>query len=688
MKKKIVLFAPLAITIAVLDIVAVAIALYEQNVLLGISVLLMLLASAVAFYKIFGLNRTMSRFYKNINSFLTPYQQDALLNFPLPVMVFNHSGEILWYNELMKEKVFADEDSFGYNVKALFPKMDIEKRCPPSGYGVEYKGKLFTAFPSKAHEDSDGLYVSYFIDDDKLKRVAREFFSSRPNVAWFMIDNYDELLQSARENERSQVMAEVEYVIETFVNNNHGIVRKIDKDRFLVILEERYLRGIIENRFNILDDVRRIEAADKMPVTLSIGVGRDARSIEESEEMAEQALDMALGRGGDQAAIKTKNGYDFYGGVAKGVEKRTKVKTRIVANALLELIQSSSNVVLMGHRFADLDAMGSAAGLWYAIKEMGKPAKIVYNEKTSLVKNLYDRLMDQGFEEAFVSPEQALNHIGEKTLLIIVDTHTPQMLESAAVYEACKNVAVIDHHRKMVGYIDNAVLFHHEPFASSASEMVAELLQYIGDKYRINGGAADALLSGIMLDTKNFIMRTGVRTFEAAAYLKRMGADTIEVKSLFATSMESYQERSKVMASAEVYNHCAIAVAREPVDQIKIVAAQAADELLNVNDVYGSFVLYYEGEGIVGLSARSMGKMNVQVVMEKLGGGGHQTMAGAQIRNTTFEEVRARLDEAINEHLNTLNPEQSPAPTEPGPVQMMDPAMEEAAKKAADKASK
>ncbi len=669
MKKRIVLFAPLAITIAILDIVAVAMAMYEQNLALAIGVLLMLIASGVTFYKIFNLNVTMNRFYRNINAFLTPYQKDALLSFPLPVVVFNQRGEILWYNDLMKEKVFDGEDSFGYNVNDLFPNLNVDQPCPPSGYGVEYKGKLFTAFPSKAGHEVEGLSVSYFIDDDKLKRIAKEYFSSRPAVAWFMIDNYDELLQSARENERSQVMAEVEYVIETFVGNNHGIVQKIDKDRFFVLLEERYLRGIIENRFNILDDVRRIEAGDKMPVTLSIGVGREAKSIAESEEMARQALDMALGRGGDQAAIKNKNGYDFYGGVAKGVEKRTKVKTRIVASALLELIQSSSNILLMGHRFADLDCVGAASGLWYAIKEMGKPAKIIYNEKTSLTSNLHERLLNNGFEDAFIEPEKAMNLIGEKTLLIIVDTHTPQMLESADIYKACQNVAVIDHHRKMVGYIDNAVIFHHEPFASSASEMVAELLQYIGDKYRINGGAADALLSGIMLDTKNFIMRTGVRTFEAAAYLKRMGADTIEVKALFATTMDAYQARSKVVASAEVYNHCAIAAVKEQINEIRVVAAQAADELLNINDVYGSFVLYAEGEGVIGLSARSMGKMNVQVVMEKLGGGGHQTMAGAQIRNTTFEEVRQRLNEAIDEYLSTLNTDPSP---EQGPVQVLD----------------
>ena len=670
MKKKIVLFAPLAITIAVLDIVALIMAIYQQNIALGIAVLLMLLASAAAFYKIFTLNLTMNRFYKNINSLLTPYQQDALLSFPLPVVVFNQRGEILWYNELMKDKVFAGEESFGYNMSDLFPNINLESACPASGYGVDYKGKLFTAYTTKAGQEADGLSMSYFIDDDKLKRIAKEYFSSRPAVIWFMIDNYDEMLQTAKENERSQVMAEVEYVIETFVGNNHGIVKKIDKDRYFVLMEERYLRTVIENRFNILDDVRRIEAGEKLPVTLSIGVGREAKSIAEAEEMAGQALDMALGRGGDQAAIKTKSGYDFYGGVSKGVEKRTKVKTRIVANALLELIQSSSNVILMGHRFADLDCIGAAAGLYYAAKEMGKSAKIIYNEKTSLVQNLYERLIPNGFEDAFIAPEQAMNFICEKTLLIIVDTHTPQMLESVEVYEACQNVAVIDHHRKMVNYIDNAVLFHHEPFASSASEMVTELLQYIGDQYRINASAADALLSGIMLDTKNFIMRTGVRTFEAAAYLKRMGADTIEVKALFNSTMESYQQRCKVVASAEVYNHCSIAQLDEQIPQVRIVAAQAADELLNIEDVCGSFVLYLEGEGVIGLSARSMGKMNVQVVMEKLGGGGHQTMAGAQLRNTTMQEVREKLNAAIDEYLAVIN--QHDIPADNGPVQLMD----------------
>ena len=657
MKKRVVLFAPLAVAIGVLDIIAVSTAAWQKNTTLTITVLLMMAVSAFAFYKIFTVNRTMNRFYRNINSFLTPYQKDAMLSFPMAVVVSNQRGEILWYNDLMKEKVFAGEDSFGYNMNDLFPKLKMGQPCPVQGYGVDYKGKLFTAYPSRAGHEAEELNVTYFIDDDKLKRIAREYFSSRPAVAWFMIDNYDELLQNAKENERSQVMAEVEYVIETFVSNNHGLVRKIEKDKFLVILEERYLRGIIENRFNVLDDVRRIEAGEKMPVTLSIGVGREARTISEAEEMASQALDMALGRGGDQAAIKTKNGYEFYGGVSKGIEKRTKVKTRIVATALMELIQSSSNVLLMGHRFGDLDCVGAAAGLYYPIHEMGKPVNIVFNSKTNLVKQLHQRLIENGYEDAFVEPDEALSLVGEDTLLIIVDTHTPHMVEAPDVYKACKNVVVIDHHRKMVDYIDNAVIFHHEPFASSAAEMVAELLQYIDDKYKINGVAADALLSGIMLDTKNFILKTGVRTFEAAAYLKRMGADTVEVKGMFASSMAAYQERCKVVAAAKVSNHCAIAAVTEPIAEIKIVAAQAADELLNINDVYGSFVLYKESEDVVALSARSMGKMNVQVIMEKLGGGGHLTMAGAQIKGVTMEEALQRLKDAIEEYMASLNPE-------------------------------
>lgn len=436
------------------------------------------------------------------------------------------------------------------------------------------------------------------------------------------------------------------------------------------------MKSIVEERFTILDTVRKINANDKMPATLSIGVGRDAQSLLQAEKFASQALDMALGRGGDQAAVKNKNGYEFYGGVSKGIEKRTKVKTRIVAAALSELLDSCSNVLIMGHRFADLDCLGAAVGLYYPIQQMGKPVKIILNSRANMVKQLHSRLLSQGFETAFIEPEVATDYVSDDTLLIIVDVHTPHFIEAPEVYKKCKNVVVIDHHRKMVDYIDNAVIFHHEPYASSASEMVAELVQYFGDKYKPNSTAAEALLAGMMLDTKNFIQRTGVRTFEAAAYLRKMGADTVEVKRLFATSMNAYQERCKVVSSATIYRHCAICQVQERIEEIKMVSAQAADELLSIEDVDASFVFYYESEQVVAYSARSMGKINVQIIMEKLGGGGHLTMAGAQTKGINLEEGKERLLRAIDEYYDTLEDKDEPkalAASEPGPVQMVPP---------------
>ncbi len=401
--------------------------------------------------------------------------------------------------------------------------------------------------------------------------------------------------------------------------------------------------------------MRAIEVSDNLPVTLSIGVGRDAASFELAESMARQALDMSLGRGGDQAAVRTKNGYDFFGGVAKGVEKRTKVKTRIVATALSELVESSSNVLIMGHQFADLDCLGAGLG-FTARSQLGKNTRIVLHETKNLVGHLVQKLRAQGYEDAFVSPDSALSLIGKDTLLIIVDTHVPYFLESTEVYNRCKSVVVVDHHRKMVDHISNAVIFYHEPYASSTSEMVTELVQYLGENCRLGKLEAEALLAGVMLDTKSFVIKTGVRTFEAAAYLRRLGADTVEVRRLFASSMEEYQKRSKIVSSAEIYKGCAVAVSADEAenDDIKLLAPQAADDLLNIDEVTASFVLYLY-DGAVNISARSMGKMNVQLIMEAMGGGGHLTMAGAQIKTTDIDAVRQQLLGVVEQYVeNTV----------------------------------
>lgn len=674
MRKRLFLFVPLMVVLGLVNVAALVTALLSQNLWMYAGLFILLVLTLLVFYLLMSMNKSINKFYQTMEKQLSPYTNKALRDFPLPVLVTRRGGEVIWYNNQMREKVFGGEDCFGHGLAEYFPSINLQADCPAQGYGVEYKGHQYTAYHAPTGEEENRLNVIYLIDDDKLKRIAKEYFSSRPVAAIILIDNYEELLQSARENERSQIMGEIEYQIECYVENYNGVIKKLEKDRYFVAFEERYMRSIVEERFTILDTVRKINANDKMPATLSIGVGRDAQSLLQAEKFASQALDMALGRGGDQAAVKNKNGYEFYGGVSKGIEKRTKVKTRIVAAALSELLDSCSNVLIMGHRFADLDCLGAGVGLYYPIQQMGKQVKIILNSRANMVKQLHARLLEQGFETAFIEPEVALDYVSDDTLLIIVDVHTPHFIEAPEVYKKCKNVVVIDHHRKMVDYIDNAVIFHHEPYASSASEMVAELVQYFGDKFKPNSAAAEALLAGMMLDTKNFILRTGVRTFEAAAYLRRMGADTVEVKRLFASTMQAYQERCKVVSSAKIYRRCAICSVSQKIDEIKIVSAQAADELLGIEDVDASFVFYYESDNVVAYSARSMGKLNVQIIMEKLGGGGHLTMAGAQTKGIDLEEGRARLLQAIDEYYDTLENKDEPkalTQSEPGPVQMV-----------------
>ena len=455
-------------------------------------------------------------------------------------------------------------------------------------------------------------------------------------------------MPTVRKAKKSWIKGEVEKLFEDFVAENHAFLKRNSSSKYVAIVEEKYLRKMEAERFSILDRARKILTSEEQPVTLSIGVARGEYSLDKLNDFSLQALEMALGRGGDQAAVKTVNGYEFYGGFAKGVEKRTKVKTRVVAAALADLIESSSNVLVMGHRFGDLDCIGAAIGMAEGVRDMEKDCHIVVNRETCLAKPLIDKTEKAGTLELFISPEEGNNLINEETLLIIVDTHIVNLLESKEIFTSCRNVVVIDHHRRMVGSIDNAVIFLHEPYASSASEMVTELLQYLDSRCKIKKAEAEALLSGIMLDTKSFSMRAGVRTFEAAAYLKKMGADTVKVKELFSGSLQSYQHRSKIVSTAEIYRGCAVSFAKS-YDDIGIVAPQAADELLAIKGVASSVVMYKTPVG-VSFSARSLGGMNVQVIMEALGGGGHQTMAGAQIPDITPGEAKEKLLAAIDDY--------------------------------------
>lgn len=639
-----VLAAPLALC-AILTLLSAVVNIY----LFYLEALLLICVTMYVLFKLRGFQQDMYAFLSYLSDNLSLSSRESLETIPFPVLVGDRVGQIVWYNRRCKDDVLAGEDMFGMAVSDVIAGANPASPEKAAGSSIRYKDKLYTVEETTIlNEEGQPTAVYFLMEDTLLKKYMFEYKESRPSVGIVVIDNYQEIMQDAKESEKAQAIGQLDSIIENYISQGNGLLRRLDRDRFLIVTEERQLRSMIEGRFDILDKVRGVSLGENIFSTLSIGIGQGASNLQESEKMARQALEMALGRGGDQVAIKNGNSFSFYGGTSKGVEKRTKVKTRIMASALSELIDTSENVLIMGHQFADLDCLGSSVGMYKAVRLLGKPAAIVLNRQRNLAAPLYSRLMQNGYEDAFVEPEFAIDLIGKKTLLVVVDTHLPHILESREVYNACKTVVVIDHHRKMVGHIDNAVIFYHEPYASSASEMVTELVQYFGDKVKIGRTEAEALLSGIMLDTKNFVLKTGVRTFEAAAYLRKQGADTVEVRKLFANSMDDYQKKTRLVSSAEIYRGCAIA-SGEYSDDIKLIAPQAADELLGINDVMASFVLY-EYDGGVSFSARSMGLMNVQVIMEALGGGGHMTMAGAQMTDINMETARQKLLQAIDNY--------------------------------------
>lgn len=589
------------------------------------------------------------RFIAQMDSDINFTERETLYNFPAPTIIADEDGKIIWYNKSFSEEIYTSDDAFGIHLSKIL-KIDLDKINSKNEVIAEYNGRHYRISSSTTEKSGTNLSMLYFDDVTDYVNLQNLYKNSRPTVVLIMVDNYEDLLQNVKESEKAHVLVEIEKVLEDFVENSAGILRKLSTDRFLAVVEEQYLDKMIEDRFKILDRARAITISDKMSVTLSIGVGKNGSSIVESEQLAKQALDMALGRGGDQAAVKTESGFEFFGGVSKGIEKQAKVKTRIIATALTEIIESSEKIYIMGHRFGDLDSIGSATGLGGAIHNMGKHVKVVVDPEKNLGKTLIDRVDELENFRLYITPQEAVADITDQTLLIIVDTHNQDIVESKELYQKAKHVVVIDHHRKTVNYIDNAVIFHHEPYASSASEMVSELIQYFPNSGKLPSFYAEALLSGIMLDTKSFVMRTGVRTFEAAAYLRKMGADTVAVRGLFANSIDSYQRRTRIVSAAEIYGRCAISNCDFESEDIRIVAPQAADELLSISGVDAAFVLY-SGNNSVNISARSMGAMNVQIVMEKLGGGGHQTMAGTQIPDVTMEEARGMLTDAIDEHI-------------------------------------
>ncbi len=599
--------------------------------------------------------KIIDRYMRRVLKHIDESDQHSLSCSPLPIVAITDDGQILWHNAFFEMQVASGESLKGQAASSLLPSLDMQSLFNNNVVETDVNGKHYLVYVSTLNVKERDLFLLYYIDVTAMHADAVEYHETRPMVMLIQIDNLEELVRNMRASERARIAGQVENCLEDWLSPFNAILRKYDDDRFIAIVEKRFLTTMIENRFDILDRVRRIPLEPHGSITLSIGIG-EGKDFLQAEKLASQAMDMALGRGGDQAALRTKNGFEFYGGLSKGVEKRTKVRTRIMASTLQDLMQSAENILIMGHRFSDLDCVGSGVALAMVCRSIDKPAHLVVSRKTTLAEELFVRLDSAGMQDLYVSPEQALSLVRPKTLLIVTDTQSVPLLESKHLYEAVNTVAVIDHHRKMVDHIDKAVLFYHESYASSACEMVTEMLQYM-DVPEIDSLVAEALLAGIMLDTRNFVLKAGVRTFEAAAYLRKRGADTVSVKKIFAGSMDAYRQKTDIISSAEFYRNTAIAYAdasHKNNAEVRIACSQAADELLSVKDTDAAFALF-ENNGCVNISARSYGEINVQLVMEYLGGGGHMTMAGAQMKNMSVKDTIALLKNAIDRYYQENN---------------------------------
>ncbi len=583
--------------------------------------------------------------------------KSTLINSPLPIMVFRpDTGEVIWSNENFLQLAGVREHLFEMRVEDAVPQFPVQwlleakQECPER---VVMNNRRFRVYGSLVRAKGRGgeqnlVATTYWVDTTDADGLREKYENSRPVLAILNVDNYEDLMKACADTQRSAVLAQVDEKLSTWATAGQGLLLKTDRDHYLFMFEERHYQHFVEDKFSILDTIRDIKVGDGVNPTLSIGIGKDADSMEELYKNANLSLEMALSRGGDQAVVRGKVDFAFYGGRTKTTEKRTKVKSRVMANALSELMADAQEIYVMGHSYADMDAVGAAIGMCCAARTLGKQVKIVIDLERNVAQPVLQKIKTlPAYSDVFISANDAFLKIQPGALLIVVDTNRPDLVESQQLLETCNKVAVIDHHRRAASYIENAAFSFHEPYASSASELVTELLQYMVQPTDLLREEAEALLAGIVLDTKHFTLRTGGRTFEAAAFLRRAGADTAEVQRLFQNDLDDMVARYDIIRRAKLY-HENIAVSVVTEDGVdRIAAAQAADELLTMKGVTASFVVYQSGADVL-MSARSLGEVNVQVILEALGGGGNSSTAGGRVENADPLMVKARLTDAID----------------------------------------
>ena len=634
-------------------IIVASVFLFKINAVL--SIIILICSALILLEKIiwhFARVRKMKEYISNAASDEDELQNnEALFKSMSPIAGIRIDGSIAWYNSAFKElfPVISDKKIF-----ELLPEIRIREiydKGTHDGVTVKIGDESYNVKASvKRRTSPDHAAIMLYMEKvTELLRLRKELDDAQCAVAHIMVDNYDEAINDVNDEEHLDVINLIDKNIIGWMQDSGGLVRKLEKDKFLCVFTKKQLDGFIEKKFEVLDNVRNFNPGTKTPPTLSVGIGIGSENLSGDNNSAKKALEMALGRGGDQVVIHEKGKFRYFGGNTKETEKRTKVKARIMARNLRELMENSDNVLIMGHRNSDADAIGAAIGVASMAEFIKKEAKVLLLTKDDTVQMLLKKIEDNHYHDGmFIGKTGVKEFITPKTLLVVCDTHVPEYTEMPELLDSVKTKVVIDHHRRSESFIDSADIVYHEPFASSACEMVAEIMQYFDPRYSVSTVDAEALYSGIAVDTKNFTFKTGVRTFEAAAYLRAAGVDTLHVKKLFRESIDSYKLKACIVTEAQVYgDNIAISLFSGVVPHL--IVAEAADEMLEITDIKASFVVARSEDGSVIISGRSLGEVNVQVVLEKLGGGGHMMVAGAQLLGTSVTDAGEMLKQAIDE---------------------------------------
>ncbi|NLJ78509.1 MAG: phosphoesterase [Tissierellia bacterium] len=604
--------------------------------------------------------REWTRYIEELVEEFDSVTKHAVFNMPFPLVMLEMDGTISWYNTRFIEMI-DEKDILNKGIEELIPELDMEEIAQDQGEAsidIRYKNRYYDVYYNivdieRTISEKGNIIMLYWVDRTAEKRLSNRYHDEQLVLCLAYVDNYDEVRNSTPGVSRPLVLAEIDKIIGSYATDNNGFARKYENDRYLLVFENKDLEEIKKRKFDILDRIRKIDKGNTISITLSMGIGENGKNPNRTYEYAKAAMDIALGRGGDQAVVKQDDNLSFYGGKTKAVEKRNKVRSRVISHALKQLIDQSDRVFVIGHRNADMDSFGAAIGVIRAVRSRGKRGYLVLSGPNPSIIHIYNRIKmeEPEYLDSIIPPDRAMEMMDESSLLVAVDNHRPSFTEKPELFQLADKIVLIDHHRRGAEFIEDPVLTYLEPYASSTCELVTEILYYMLDDMEISKFEADALLAGIAMDTKNFTYQTGVRTFEAASILKRAGADTARVKQLFKDDFNTFLNKAEVIRRSKiVFNRVAIGKLDEDMDDSILIAAQAANDLLNINGIEASFVLARLKERIH-ISGRSLGDISVQLILERFGGGGHLTSAGAQLGKISMEEAEKKLIDSIGEYL-------------------------------------